>query len=373
MANHDVRTALDRVDPALGIFIDLDSDAVLREATANSNAAGRLAGEPVAVKDLIDTAHTRTTYGSKAFSDHVPDRDAAIVAQLRAEGAVIFGKTNLDEFAFGVTGYNSHFGPVLNPRDRRRTTGGSSSGSAAAVAAGICRLAVGTDTSGSVRIPAACCGIYGLKLSRGHAPMDGVHPLAESYDSLGFFGIDVADLQRLLGLSGLPDISTLRIGYIGTDLEIPAFPQEAHWTTFRDEVWHTHGDRFRADPASFGRNLQRQLNQEIGDVHSARQELAAWRERFLSAVSENDVLIGPVLDGAAPLVSAVEYDYDHAESRVRDRLVRHTPIYNHLGWAAMTVPTDAGPIQAAARPGDEAMVLAVGAHLGLAPADIIAS
>src|SRR5699024_2232887 len=115
MANHDVRTALDRVGPALGIFIDLDSDAVLREATANSNAAGRLAGEPAAVSDRIDTAHTRTTCGSKAFSDHVPVRDAAIVAQRRAEGAVIFGKTNLDEFAFGVTGYNSHFGPVLNP------------------------------------------------------------------------------------------------------------------------------------------------------------------------------------------------------------------------------------------------------------------
>src|SRR5699024_8508196 len=138
--------------------------------------------------------------GAKLCSQHVPDRAARIVQRLRAEDAVIFGKTTLDEFAFGVAGYNSHFGPVLNPRDTQRTSGGSSSGSAAAVAAGICRLAVGTDTSGSVRIPAACCGIYGLKLSRGYAPMDGVHPLAKPYDSLGFFGIDVADLQRVLGL-----------------------------------------------------------------------------------------------------------------------------------------------------------------------------
>src|SRR5699024_7606742 len=145
MVDHDVRAALDRVDPDLGIFIELDPDAVLREA-ANSRAAGRLAGEPVAIKDLIDTAHMRTTYGSKIFSQHVPDRDARIVERLRAEDAVIFGKTNLDEFAFGVAGYNSHFGPVLNPRDTQRTSGGSSSGSAAAVAAGICRLAVGTDT-----------------------------------------------------------------------------------------------------------------------------------------------------------------------------------------------------------------------------------
>lgn len=371
MVDHDVRAALDRVDPDLGIFIELDPDAVLREA-ANSRAAGRLAGEPVAIKDLIDTAHMRTTYGSKIFSQHVPDRDARIVERLRAEDAVIFGKTNLDEFAFGVAGYNSHFGPVLNPRDTQRTSGGSSSGSAAAVAAGICRLAVGTDTSGSVRIPAACCGIYGLKMSHGYAPMDGVHPLAASYDSLGFFGIDVADLQRLLGISRLPEMSNLRVGHIGTDLEVPAFPLESHWTTFRDEVWQTHGERFRTQPAAFGRDLQRQLSRQIGDVPGARMELAAWRQRFLAAVSDYDVLIGPVLDGDAPLVSAVEYDYDHAESRVRDRLVRHTPIYNHLGWAAMTIPTAGGPIQAAARPGDEAKVLAVGARLGLPPVDIIA-
>lgn len=367
-----MRTALDRVDPALGIFIELDPDAVIAEAEAQSNSGGRLAGEPIAVKDLIDTAHTRTTYGSKIFRQHVPDRDAGIVKRLRAEGAVILGKTNLDEFAFGVAGYNSHFGPVLNPRDTRRTSGGSSSGSTAAVAAGICRLAVGTDTSGSVRIPAACCGIYGLKMSRGYAPMDGVHPLAESYDSLGFFGIDVADLQRLLGLRDLPEISSLCIGHIGTDLEVPALPLEAHWTTFRYEAWQTHGERFRSEPAAFGRDLQRQLKLPIGDVPAAREELAAWRQRFLAAVSDYDVLIGPVLDGDAPLVSAVEYDYDHAESRVRERLVRHTPIYNHLGWAAMTIPTADGPIQAAARPGDEAKILAAGAQLGLPAADIVA-
>src|SRR3954447_22920714 len=197
MSRHEVMSSLDRVDPDLGIFIELDADAVLREAEAARG--GRLAGVPIAVKDLIDTAGTRTTYGSTIFAEHRPDRDAAVVAQLRSEGAIVFGKTNLNEFAYGVSAYNPHYGPVLTPGDRARTAGGASSGSAPAVAAGLCRLAIGTDTSGSVRVPAACCGVYGLKLSRGEMPTEGIYPLAERYDSVGFFAPDVDDPPRALG------------------------------------------------------------------------------------------------------------------------------------------------------------------------------
>src|SRR3954470_21857449 len=203
MSRHEVMSALDRVDPDLGIFIELDPDAVLREAEAARG--GRLAGVPIAVKDFIDTARTRTTYGSRIFAEHVPQRDAPVVAQLRSEGAIVFGKTNLNEFAYGVSAYNPHYGPVLTPRARARAAGGSSSGSAAAVAAGLCRLAIGTDTSGSVRIPAACCGVYGMKLAHGAASLEGIFPLAERYDSLGYFGAGVEDLQQVMGIEELPD------------------------------------------------------------------------------------------------------------------------------------------------------------------------
>jgi aspartyl-tRNA(Asn)/glutamyl-tRNA(Gln) amidotransferase subunit A len=130
--------ALDRIDPDLGAFIEVDRDEVL--TSAESPRGGRLSGALVSIKDLIDTAGLRTTYGSEFFADHVPERNAPIVDTLEAEGAIVLGKTNLNEFAYGVSGYNPHYGAILNPLDRSRTAGGSSSGSAAAVAAGVCRV-----------------------------------------------------------------------------------------------------------------------------------------------------------------------------------------------------------------------------------------
>jgi aspartyl-tRNA(Asn)/glutamyl-tRNA(Gln) amidotransferase subunit A len=121
-----------------------------------------------------------------------------------AQGAVILGKANLNEYAYGVSGHNPHFGTIRSPADRARTAGGSSGGSAAAVAAGICDIGVGTDTSGSVRIPAACCGVYGFKAAHGGYPMRGVFPLAATYDSIGFFATHVPTLSRVLDVA-VPD------------------------------------------------------------------------------------------------------------------------------------------------------------------------
>ena len=362
MSRDAALSALDRIDPDLGAFIEVDRDKVL--AAAEAPRAGRLSGVLIAIKDLIDTAGLRTTYGSEFYADHVPERNAPIIDALEYEGAIVLGKTNLNEFAYGVSGYNPHYGPILTPKDRSRTAGGSSSGSAAAVAAGVCRLAVGTDTSGSVRIPAACCGVYGMKLAHGAAPMEGIFPLAERYDSLGYFAAGVEDLQQVLGIDELPDPASLNVKRIGVDLEVQDLPED-HWTLFREQVWEVYGERYREEPQRYGKDLRWKLKLPFDDVEGARERVEAWRTRFLEAVEGTDVLVGPLLDGAAPLLEAARADYERDEFLTGFRLLRHTPLYNELGWPALAVPMEEGLAQVAARPGNEPAVLAVGKRLGL--------
>lgn len=368
MTRNAALAALDRIDPALGAFITVDADQVLAESEAPRS--GRLSGMLIAVKDLIDTAGIRTTYGSEFFADYVPDRDAPVIELLKSEGAIVLGKTNLNEFAYGVSGYNPNYGAILSPADRSRTAGGSSGGSAAAVAAGVCRLALGTDTSGSIRVPAACCGVYGLKLARGALPLDGVFPLAPTFDSLGFLAAGIEDLQLVLGIDELPEAQKVRVGRIGVDLEVPRLPDE-HWTIFRKEVWEVHEERYRREPGRYGRDLRWKFELPIGDVSAAEERLDVWKTRFLSAIEGFDVLVGPLLDGAAPTLDAAIADYEQDEFLVGERLLRHTPVYNELGWPALAVPTADGLLQVAARPGNEAAMLAVGRSLGLSSAETI--
>ncbi len=360
--------ALDSIDPDLGAFIEVDRDRVM--AAAEAPRAGRLSGVLVAVKDLIDTAGLRTTYGSDFFADHVPEKNAPVVDALEAEGAIVLGKTNLNEFAYGVSGYNPFYGAILTPRDRSRTAGGSSSGSAAAVSAGVCRLAVGSDTSGSVRIPAACCGVYGMKLANGAASLEGIFPLAARYDSVGYFAAGVEDLQLVLGIDELPDVGSLKVARIGVDVETPDLPEE-HWFSFREQVWEVHGERYQKEPKRYGKDVQWKLALPIGDVALARELLETWRTRFLEAVEGADVLVGPLLDGAAPTLEAVKAEYERDEFIVGGRLLRHTPQYNELGWPALAVPTAGGAVQVASRPGNEAAVLAVGRQIGLPSEEVV--
>lgn len=369
MSRDAVVAALDRIDPELGAFIEIvDRDRLLAQAEAPRD--GRLSGALVALKDLVDTAGLKTTYGSEFFADHVPERNASIVDMLVAEGAIVLGKTNLNEFAYGVHGYNPHYGAILTPKDRSRTAGGSSSGSAAAVAAGVCRLAVGTDTSGSVRIPAACCGVYGMKLAHGAAPMEGIFPLAQRYDSLGYLAAGVEDLQLAMGIAELPDPSSPNVRRIGVDVEVPELPED-HWALFREQVWEVHGERYREEPERYGRDLQWKLELPFDDVEGAKENIEAWRSRFLEAVEDADVLVGPLLDGTAPLLEAALEEYERDEFFMSLRLLRHTPAYNELGWPALAVPTEDGPLQVAARPGNEAAILAVGKRLGLPSEDTV--
>ncbi|HTO49380.1 MAG TPA: amidase, partial [Burkholderiales bacterium] len=155
-------------------------------------------GKRLAVKDLFDTADLVTTYGSILFAEHVPTRTAEAVSLLEAAGYANVGKTNLHEFAFGTTSENEHFGSVPNPRAPGRIAGGSSGGSAAALAAGLADAALGTDSGGSIRIPAACCGVVGFKPTWGLVPMDGCFPLAPTYDHAGPMACDVAGCERTL-------------------------------------------------------------------------------------------------------------------------------------------------------------------------------
>ncbi len=156
------------------------------------------AGVPVAIKDLLDTAGLVTTYGSILFADHVPERSADAVLRLEAAGYGVAGKTNLHEFAYGISSQNPHFGTVPNPRYPGRLAGGSSGGSAAAIASGDVDLALGTDSGGSIRIPAAWCGIVGFKPTYDLVPPGGCFPLAPSYDHVGPMAATVGGCTELM-------------------------------------------------------------------------------------------------------------------------------------------------------------------------------
>ncbi|MGH8827165.1 MAG: amidase, partial [Jiangellaceae bacterium] len=303
-----VLATLDRIDPDLGAFITVDPDAALRRA--ERDPGGRLRGLTLSVKDLIDTAGLRTTYGSPRYRHHVPTATAPVVARLEREGAIIIGKTNLNEYAYGVSGYNPHFGLMRTPADRERTPGGSSGGAAVAVAMGACDIAIGTDTSGSVRIPAACCRVYGFKCAHGAVAMSGVHPLAPRHDSIGYLTTKIEVLQRVLRLPELPPLGTVRVATEG-EIALPALPFDAHWTDFRDQSYRIHRRRATEHPEEYGADLQVKLSSPVGDIDSAREKLTLWRQTFDRALRDIDLVVLPVFPGEPPTVDEVLNDYEH--------------------------------------------------------------
>jgi len=195
---------IERLNPVLNAFITVTADQALVDARAAESdiARGRrrgpLHGIPIALKDLFDTAGVKTTAASAVFADRVPSQDAEVVRRLKQAGAVLVGKTNMHEFAYGDTSAQSHFGPVRNPWDQQRISGGSSGGSGAAVAARLCYGALGSDTGGSIRQPSAYCGITGLKPTYGLVSTTGVVPLSWSLDHVGPMTRTVADCAVLL-------------------------------------------------------------------------------------------------------------------------------------------------------------------------------
>ncbi len=211
---------IERLNPVLNAFITVTAEAARKEARdaeaeiQKGKWRGPLHGVPIALKDIIDTAGVRTTAASALLKDRAPEQDAEVVRRLKAAGAVFVGKLNLHEFAYGGTSITSHFGAVHNPWKPDYIAGGSSGGSGSAVAAGLCLAALGTDTGGSIRLPAAHCGIVGLKATYGRVSTRGVLPLSWSLDHVGPMTRTVADaaavLQAIAGYDALEPTSADR-------------------------------------------------------------------------------------------------------------------------------------------------------------------
>jgi aspartyl-tRNA(Asn)/glutamyl-tRNA(Gln) amidotransferase subunit A len=205
-------TRIEKYNPALNAFITVTSEQALATAREmeselqRGKSRGPLHGIPVALKDNIDTAGVRTTAASELFKDRVPTEDAEVVRKLKAAGAIILGKLNMHEFAYGITSSVTYFQPVHNPWALDRVPGGSSGGSAAATAAGLCFAALGTDTGGSVRIPASFCGVVGLKPTYGRVSIRGVIPLSWTLDHVGPLTRTVEDAALMLNaIAGYDD------------------------------------------------------------------------------------------------------------------------------------------------------------------------
>ena len=345
------------------------------------------AGIPLAVKDLIDTAGLTTTYGSAIFRDHVPERSAPCVTRLEEAGYAVMGKTNLHEFAYGVTSDNPHYGAVVNPLDATRIPGGSSGGNGAALAAGLCDLALGTDSAGSVRFPAACCGVVGFKPTWGLLPADGVFPLAPSFDTPGPMARTVAgctELMRALGLeTGGPAAADVRAAVAWTGLADPLvrarveeaaallphvehvdFPLPGDVTpAFQAEAADVHRELFAEHADLYGENVRRKLELAfaVSDeaVAAARAERDSYRTRALEALEGFDVLLTPTMPMVAPAAGV-------GDLALRERMMSVTRPFSAAGWPALALPC--GPaedglpasLQIAARPGADALVLALG-------------
>jgi aspartyl-tRNA(Asn)/glutamyl-tRNA(Gln) amidotransferase subunit A len=339
-------------------------NAVITEVEPAPARPGPLHGRRLLVKDLIDTAGIRTTYGSKLYGDHVPARTATAVERLVAAGAVLVGKANLHEFAWGVTSQNPWFGTVQNPRLPGRTTGGSSGGNAAALAAGLCDLGLGTDTGCSLRLPASCCGVVGLKPAWGRIPADGVFPLCPSFDTLGPMGTTVADVATMWSvLTGdpvpVPRLAGLNVGlltqppsvggpaaavnraaeaYVARLEELGARvvesvipdPPDDTWPLFFHEAAESHRETFPARADEYGDNVRAKLEQaqtvDPAEVERARAAVRAWR----SYEPEVDLYVAPVLGVEVPPV-------DCDELAVRIPATAFLRPFNVLGWAAIAI------------------------------------
>jgi aspartyl-tRNA(Asn)/glutamyl-tRNA(Gln) amidotransferase subunit A len=319
---------------------------------AGQSPRGPLAGVPLAVKDIFDTAGVRTTYGSSIFADHVPKRTAAAVARLEAAGAIVVGKTNLHEFAWGVTSRNPHWGTVANPALPGRVAGGSSGGTAAALADHLATIGLGTDTGGSVRIPAACCGVVGFKPAYGDVSRSGVFPLAPSFDTVGPMARTVTEAALVDSvLTGrpcpVPHLAGLRVGVLAeTGIEdaltdLGARVEQAHlpergadlMAAFEAECAVTHMPWFPRERERYGPDRQVKLDaaQEITVVRwrRGRADLREFRRRARSEM-RFDVLVGPVMDIDPPPVDCWEPD-------VRAAMTGWTRPFNFLGWPAIAI------------------------------------
>ena len=376
---------IERLNTTLNAFITVTPPG---EGTPNPGQNGFLSGIPIAVKDLIDTKGIRTTYGTKFFKDHVPTEDAFVVKKIKKEGAQIIGKANLHEIALGLTSNNPHYGTCRNPWDITRTPGGSSGGSAVAVATGMALAALGSDTGGSIRVPAALCGVVGLKPTYGRVSLDGMMPLSWNLDHAGPITRSVEDAALMLQIMGgydekdpvsaktLPGDYTSHIqdglqdrkialavgSYIeDSDYEVYQSVRAAAYalktlgasvdevnTDFLRDAWAAnrtilhvdaaayHQERLKEHPDWFGDDVRERLT--VGTKTSANDYALARREqvkarRKLDVLFElYDVLLLPTTPIAAP-----EIEGENALERAA-QLTRFTAPFNTTGLPALSIP-----------------------------------
>ncbi len=369
-----VRSCLGKIaaeNDELRTFISVDEGAG-RGAEA-ADEAGALWGVPLAVKDLIDVRGMRTTAASRVLEDAVAaEDDAECVRRLREQGAIVLGKTNLHEFAYGGSGAISAFGAAQNPLDRTRICGGSSSGSAAAVAAGMCFGALGTDTAGSIRLPAACCGVVGFKPTYGAVPVAGVLPLAFSYDHVGPLARTVEDAGELFAVladeraqwdegagaevrcgvarryfcEGLaPEVeagfaraleAARRLGWSVREVEIEVSEDRK---ASNAESWAFHEKWVEERGALYDpRTLPRIVNGKkvrMEDYAEARRALELLRERNHAGLPGVDVVLTPTCPILPPTLEEIE----GPEARGLElTMLRNTRPFNVLGWPTVTLP-----------------------------------
>jgi aspartyl-tRNA(Asn)/glutamyl-tRNA(Gln) amidotransferase subunit A len=385
---------IERLDEKLISFITVSAEQALEQARQaeqelmRGQAVGILHGLPLALKDLFETEGVRTTAGSLFYSKYVPTEDAAVVVKLREAGALLLGKTNMHEIALGLTSINPHYGAVRNPWKLEHVAGGSSGGSAAALAARFCPGALGTDTGGSIRVPAALCGVAGLKPTFGRVSLRGVIPLSWNLDHVGPMARWVGDVALLLqamagydarepnsvnlpaedysaqlkkGVKGwhialaedeyfapteeavqqAVNQAAVTLQKCGAHVERVPFPG-AHQAALANGLMVVadaaafHSERLRTQPEKFGADVLQRLKSgaalPLNDYIQARRIQSQMRRQFAEFFEVYDILLMPTTPVAAPPIegpSAVE---------LARLLTRYTAPFNLTGLPAISLP-----------------------------------
>ncbi len=418
---------IERLNPRVNAYITVCTERALADAQrateelANGRARGPLHGIPVALKDLYETAGIRTTAGAKIHADHVPTRDCPVAARLREAGTVLLGKLNTHEYAYGVTTDNPHFGPTRNPWNLEHIPGGSSGGSGAAIAAGLATATTGTDTGGSIRMPASVCGVVGLKPTYGRVSKAGVLPLSYLFDHAGPITRTVEDAALVLNaIAGydpsdatsvrtpVPDFASelgaglrgLRVGvardyfFDSLDPEVEAHVEQAIaelrrlGADVRDvevrgveaglgalfgivlaEAKQIHATSLRTRPSDFGADVLALLSSPTPDAPSLMSGLRARDALGVAmrvALESVDVLVTPTTPIVAARIGQETIRFGALEQPVLNAMIRCTAPFNATGLPALSLPcgfTRAGlpvGLQIAGRPFDEVTVLRAG-------------
>jgi len=387
-------TRIDKLNPALNAFITVMADSALEQARTaedeinHGSWRGPLHGIPIALKDLIDTAGLRTTAASALFKDRIPAEDAEVVRRLKESGAVILGKNNLHEFAYGGSSLVSYYGDVHNPWNANHIAGGSSGGSAAAVVAGLCYASIGTDTAGSIREPAGLCGCVGLKPTYGRVSSRGVIPLSLSLDHVGPLTATVADaavvLQAMAGYDAA-DITTSEapvVDYLSAVRESPkdlrvAVPRAYFYEDLEAEVaaamehalagiktlvadvkaialevptdrrlqsaesYAYHAEHVQKAPEMYQAETLRRIRSgaqvSAAEYIQLRRELDEARRSIRKIFAQVDLLVTPTMPMPAPPIAELKKDPD-ALRPAELRLLRNTRPFNVWGLPAVSVP-----------------------------------